>query len=211
MGPAAWRNGLNFPVHVPTELVAIRVLLSAGRVSDTCTELWRLVQLGSDPAAALLGFISFRGVDWKEVGDNQILDRCRQAAFRGNSYAQYVMALHERTHGDYSKAWPWLNMSNMKEFGPSLAESGRIAAGVVGKPEIALPYLARGFRAYHLPSLVFFLSLCIRGSYGFLWRIFGVTVYPIAISAMSIGVWYFPYSINVFAHFSNRAGPLFGK
>ena len=103
----AWRNGLNFPIYVPENLLGIRPLLSAGLVMEACDELWRMAKLGSDPAAALLGYLSFRGIPWDGADEKQIHDRCRDAAVAGNSYAQYVIALTEGRSGALASALKW--------------------------------------------------------------------------------------------------------
>ena len=197
-GRSAWRHGLNFAIYVPADLVGIQSLLSVGAVSEACTEVQRLSMLGSDQAAALLAFMSLRGISWSGEEKDKILQRCRQAALQGNSYAQYVMALNERRQKNYGKEWEWLKMANAKEFGPSLAESGLLAARVIGRADLARAFFARGIRVRHIPSLVFLLSFCIRGTYGIVGRTLGIIAFPIATATMAIGVRYFPFSLSVF-------------
>lgn len=184
-------------------------MLSVGAVTETCNELRRLSALGSDQAAALLAFMSLRGISWSGEEKDKILQRCQQGALRGNSYAQYVMALNERTQKNYGKEWEWLNMANVNEFGPALAESGLLAASVVGRADLARAFFARGIRVRHIPSLVFLLSFCIRGTYGLFGRIFGIIAFPIVTATMAIGVRYFPFSLSVFSHLFMREGPLY--
>jgi len=211
LGQNAWRNGLNFPIYVPTEMKAIRSLLSVGAVSETCAELWRLATLGSDQAAAVLAFMSLRGIEWKGEDPNRILRRCQQAATNGDSYAQFVMGLNEKKLHNHSKEAEWLQLATMKEFGPALAESGILAASVARRPDLARIYFYRGVRARHIPSLIFFLSYCVRGTYGWCWRILGMAALPLAMIVMIFATRYFPYSLPVFSHLFARDRPLFEK
>jgi hypothetical protein len=207
----AWQHGLNYPIYVPNELQGVAEPLSNGRVFEACNELWRLATLGADPAAALLGYMSLRGIKWTGAQFTEILERCREAATRGNSYAQYVMALHERERKDFLKEWYWLNLANKQLFGPALAESGRMAACVVGQANLAKSYFRRGIRSGHLPSMVYFLSLCIRGKYGLAWRIVGIMAFPVTAILLSVGARCFPFKLFVFSHIFASTGSLYDE
>jgi hypothetical protein len=185
---------LTFSVFVPNDMQHVRSLLSKQQIADACAELLRLAQLGSIQAAAVLGFLHFRGIRWAGATDTEIIEICRRAAIRGGSYAQYVMALYEGRWGDRSKEWAWLKMSNEQEFGPSLTESARLAANVARNSSLAWVYIKRGLRARHLPALI----AGSKGRFGLLWSLFGIVVYPGALLAMTIAVFCFRYSEHVF-------------
>lgn len=211
LGSKAWRNGLKYPIYVPKELAGIRLLLSEGRVSDACVELWRLNQLGSDQAAAVLAFMYLRGVSWTEVSDAEVTDACRRVALRGNSFAQFVMALRERNRKDYRKEWSWLKMANKHNFGASLGESARLAGSIIGKPGLALPYFKRALHARHIPSMLYFVGYCVRGYYGWMARIFGLIALPVALLTVAITLRYFPFSEKGFIHLLSDEGRLFDR
>jgi hypothetical protein len=175
----------------------VRQLLSNQQIAEACAELLRLIQLGSAQAAAALGFLYFRGARLEGTSDIEVLEICRHAAMRGNSYAQYVMALHEGRRGDRKKEWHWLEMSNKQNFGPSLTESALLAANVARNTKLAIIYIKRGLKARHLPALMLLISCCLKDRLGFLWRMVGIVLYPAALLMMTIALLYFPFSQRV--------------
>jgi hypothetical protein len=175
----------------------VRLSLSNQQFAEACAELLRLTQLGSAVAAAVLGYLYFRGITWEGVSDTEVLESCRRAATQGNSYAQYVMALHEGRRGDRSMEWHWLEMSNKQHFGPSLTESAILAANVARNTKLALIYIKRGLKARHLPALMLLVSACLKDRFGFLWRLVGIILYPAAMLTMTIAILYFPFSERV--------------
>jgi hypothetical protein len=207
-GPALWRRGLSFPIYVPNELTQIGPLLSAGRVFDACGELWRLTSLGSNQAAALLQYMYVRGICWEPQRRATVHLKCQQAAMSGYSYAQYVMAIGERVLADHASALKWLDLANKQSFGPALAESGRMAAVVGHQFKIARAFFWRGIRTYHLPSVVYYLSFCIRGKYGLPRRLVALLLFPLVVSLLQLIAWLFPYKLFVFSHLFKKRAPL---
>ena len=57
-----WGHGLSHPIYVAQDLQDVQILLSEGKVPEACIALWRRASLGSDAAAALLGYMNLRHV-----------------------------------------------------------------------------------------------------------------------------------------------------
>lgn len=216
LGPRAWYNGLNSVLYVPTELHGIRAMLAQGSVSEASTELRRLAELGSDPAAALLEYLCLRGLELSEIDRTDVLDRCESAASRGNGFAQYVLAWREFGQGNHSKALMWINRSVERRFLPAIADVGRFAADGVGMsqrwPDAAKLYLRHAIREGHLPSLVYLLNYSRRGAFGWWWRIPAAVVTPFAAVVTMLFAYLRPFEVSVFAHpWKNDRPPFVSK
>lgn len=210
-GPRAWRNGLRTPIFIPHELDGIRELLANGQTEIACRQLWKSTQLGSTSAAAVLGFLYYSDIKWEELPPAEVEAACRRAASRRCAYAEYVVALIELERRNSSKAWVWLHRANKQQFGAALVETALLTRFAVGKPGIALRYLRRGMRLWHIPSLVVFIGNSALGLYGLWWRIVGLVALPLTAVVVTIALHYFPFSERVFVetkHFGKKRSML---
>jgi TPR repeat protein len=205
---SAWRNGLQRPIYVPSELSSIRSLLSRGNVEDATGELLRLSILGSNSAAATLGYIA---LTWDRLQGEDRLQAarlCRSSAERGHSYAQYVEAWREYEEGNIRKFAQWLNRSARQRFLPAIGDLGRLFVAPSSKlkrhPRLARQLFRLAMRSGHLASAVTYLQACKQGNFGSLHRSIGTLLLPLAILLVTPIAWMLPFSVTVFAYPAGR-------
>jgi hypothetical protein len=210
-GLRAWRHGLNFPIYVPPKLKGIRSMLAQGHVAQATSELLRLGELGSAPAAALLDYLCLCGLDASELDVVAISKRCREAAKRGDGFAQYAVGWRHFAEADFANALDWLTRSATQRFVPAMCDSGRFFANGTGlsraRPDVAKTALCQAIRRGHVPSILYFLKYGRQGLFGAWWRVFSSVIYPVAIVLAAPLLYLRPFDIFVFTHVYQDAGP----
>lgn len=199
-----WRYGFSHPIYVPAELHHIRLSISEGRISPAMDELWKLARLGSDSAAATLDYMCLRGPMAVHLDSELIEKRCREAAIRRNGHAEYVVACRAYQQGNFKDYAKWLHRSAKEDFKPAIGDIGRI---IMQGPKrsartkaVAKKCFRRAIAGGHLISIVYFLLVCKKGRFGWVYRIFGTVVLPIAIAFTTPICLLCPFSISVFTH-----------
>jgi len=209
----AWRNGLCSPLYVPRELVGIREHLTFGRVSEAITELMHIAELGSAPAAALLDYMSLRGVQFKLDEATTVSNLCRDAAIRGDSYAQYVVAWREYDQKNLEKALHWLNASMRQLFPPAVGDFAQVAMRGAGmsrrRPNLARRSLYHAIRLGHLPSLLYLVQFAKKGAFGAAWQPFAWLSYPVVLLWVTAAMHFRPFDLALFTHVVDGSRPLF--
>jgi hypothetical protein len=201
---SAWRNGLQRPIYVPSELRPIRSLLSRGNFKDAIGELLRLSILGSNSAAATLGYIALTCDSLQGEGRLQAIRLCRNSAARGYGYAQYVEAWREYEEGNVRKFAQWLNRSAKQRFLPAIGDLGRLLIAPPSKmkrhPRLARKLFRLAMSSGHLASAVTFFQSCKQGNFGPLYSSIGTLLLPLSILLVTPIMWMLPFSITVFAY-----------
>lgn len=190
-------------------------MLAEGHVSQAVAELWRLAELGSGPAAALLDYLSLVGLDTGQIDAAAVEARCREAATRGDSFAQYVVAWRQYAEGKYPDALDWLGRSVTQRFAPAIGDVGRFFANGTGmsqrRPNFARAALCHAIRRGHLPSLILLLLYCRKGLFGAWWQIPGALAHPIAVLLSMPVIYLFPFELSTFAHSLSDKRPPFAE
>jgi hypothetical protein len=213
LGPRAWGQGLSYPFYVPTELRDIRILIADGRFPDAAADLLRRASLGSGAAAATLGCMCLMGGELGSVDRGISHQQCVDSANRGNGYAQYVVAWHEYERGNYRIFAQWLRRSSKQGFLPATGDLGRLFIAPPDaserRPQVAKRFFRFAIRRGHVTSLPFFLRASKQGVFGRFYRYIGMIGYPVAVLLLTPIIWWFPFSIAVFAYPAGRKRPLF--
>lgn len=203
-GVYAKRHGLVCPLYVPKELRETKRLLSEGRIEDAALHLWRLACLGSDPAAATLGYLCLTYKDLNCVNCVAAIQLCIESAHRGDSFAQYVVAWYKYEHGDNRALSKWLNQSARQGFPPAIGSLGSFFISAPDKSKNAKALSKRFFlaaiRRGHISSIPIFLLNCKRGVFGTAYRVLGYGILPPAILFLVLAMWLYPFSVRVFAY-----------
>jgi len=122
----AWGHGLSHPIYVPRDFDDVKLMLSQGMISAACHALWQRAALGSDSAAALLGYIDLRDGLADGIDRAEVTIRCVNAANRNDGFAQYVVAWKAYQLGDFSVFGKWLDRSARQGFVPAIVDAARI-------------------------------------------------------------------------------------
>jgi hypothetical protein len=212
MEARAWTNGLRNALYVPAELAQIRVALTTGRTAELDAELDRLSMLGSDSAAALLDYLCLRGFRAGNVDTALVAKRCGEAAERGNSFAQYVVAWRAFHRQQYQEASAWMARSATGGFIPALGDMARYIVSTPQMSELRAKAARRNLwsaiRRGHVPSLLFWLRLCKLGHYGITWRVAALMVHPMVAVSYAARVYLHPFDIRFFAHSAEDVEPI---
>jgi TPR repeat protein len=216
LGFRAWKNGLLRPFYVPNDLGEVRDLFAAGEVVDAVSELLRLAQLGSKSAAATLGYVCLMDNKACAIDLSVALTICREAATRGDSFAQYVIAYTEYENKNYVEFQRWLNTSARQGFPPAVGDLARLLISgrrkvIPGKLALAVKLFKHAISRGHFISLLTFLEGCRTGKFGALPRMPGILAYATIKACMMPIVWLIPFSIHFFAYPAEETGPLFSR
>jgi hypothetical protein len=215
MSARVWNHGLSHPIYVPQDFQDVQILLSEGRISAACDALWRRATLGSDTAAAILGYMNLRHVVPDAVESSDVTQRCVDAANRNDGFAQYVVAWQAYETGDFQTFAKWLERSARQLFLPAIADMGRYAvqtprASVASRP-IAKKSLWIAFKRGHVISASYFLRSCAKGQFGFHFRFVGLVGFPLALILLVPILRLCPFSISVFSYPLGTKKPLFSS
>ena len=189
------------------------MLLSEGRVSAACDALWRRATLGSDAAAALLGYMSLRHVVMDGIESSEVTQRCLEAGNRNDGFAQYVVAWHAYEMGDFQTYAKWLGCSARQRFLPSIADLARYAMQTPGTSVAGRRNAKKSFwialKGGHVISAPYFFRCCANGRFGFPLRLVGLIGYPLSLVLLLPIVKLCPFSIRVFSYPVGTKKPLF--
>ena len=209
----AWRNGLTAPLYIPRELHDVRVLLAAGRLMEGMDKLVRLAELGSGAAAAILNFLHLRGLTSAAIDPALTSARCLDAAMRGDSYAQYVVACRFHQEGNHPLARSWLHRSAQQMFLPALCDIGRHFGSCVGglpvRPEITKSFLWAAFRRGHLLSFMAFVHYGRTGVFGCWFRAVATILSPVVTLVLWVPYYLSPFELTFFAYDPDDVDPPF--
>jgi hypothetical protein len=213
MAARVWSHGLSHPIYVPQDFQDVQLLLSEGKVSAACDALWRRATLGSDIAAAVLGYMNLRNVVPDGVESSDVTQRCIDAANRNDGFAQYVVAWQAYETDDFQTFAKWLERSAKQLFLPAIADMGRGAMQAtptsVARRRNAKKSLWIAFKRGHVLSASFFLRGCAKGQLGFHFRLLGLVGFPLLIILLVPILRYCPFSICVFSYPLGTKKPLF--
>jgi hypothetical protein len=211
----AWGHGLSHPIYVPQGLQDVEVLLSEGRVSVACDALWRRATLGSDAAAALLGYMNLRHVVMDGIDSSEVTQRCVDAANRNDGFAQYVVAWQAYEMGDPQTYAKWLERSARQRFLPAIADMARYAMQAPGTSVAGRRNAKKSFwialKRGHVISAAYFFRCCANGRFGFYFRLLGLVGFPLSLIALLPIVKLCPFSIRVFSYPVGTKKPLFSS
>jgi hypothetical protein len=211
----AWGHGLSHPIYVPQGLQDVQVLLSDGRVSAACDALWRRATLGSDAAAALLGYMSLRHIVMDGIESSAVTQRCLEAANRNDGFAQYVVAWHSYEMGDFQAYAKWLERSAKQRFLPAIADIARCAMQAPGTSTAARRNAKKSFwialKRGHFLSAIYFFKFCANGQFGFHYRLVGLFGFPLSLILLLPIMKLCPFSIGVFSYPVGTKKPLFSS
>jgi TPR repeat protein len=172
-----------------------------------------IAELGSAPAAALLDYMSLRGVPFKLAEATTVSKLCRDAAIRGDGYAQYVVAWREYDEKNYEKAAHWLNASMRQLFPPAVGDFAQVAIRGTGmsrrRPDLARRSLYHAIRLGHLPSLLYLVQFAKKGAFGAAWRPFGWLSYPVVLLYVTTAMHLRPFDWALFTYVVGGSQPLF--
>jgi hypothetical protein len=210
-----WGHGLSHPIYVAQDLPDVQILLSEGKVPEACIALWRRASLGSDAAAALLGYMNLRHVVPDGVEPSEVTQRCVDAANRNDGFALYVVAWQAYEMGDPQTYAKWLERSARQRFLPAIADVARYAMQTPG-PTVAVRRVAKksfwiAFRRGHVISASYFFRCCAKGQFGFHYRLLGLVGFPLSLIALLPIVKLYPFSIGVFSYPVGTKKPLFSS
>ena len=210
-----WGHGLSHPIYVAHGLQDVQVLLSEGRVSAACDALWQRATLGSDAAAALLGYMNLRHVLPDGVESSEVVRRCVDAANRDDGFALYVVAWQAYEKGEYRVYAKWLHRSARQRFLPAIADIARAAMQTtpttVANRRIARKSFWIAFKRGHVLSALFFFRGCAMGQFGFPLRLLGLFGFPLSLIALLPIMKLSPFSIRVFSYPVGTKKPLFSS
>lgn len=209
-----YRRVINYPFYMPDLGPAVTQLLVAGKLGLLVQELQRLGALGSRPAAAFLGFLHLKGAAGEPPNAERAEELCSSVARDGDAYAQYLMAWICRATGRDVEALNWLRKSGAKGlFPPAIVDVGRFIVGGIGieSPDTraALAVLWDAHRLGHRMALVYIAQIFRRGGFGAMGRIFGMLLYPIAITRAILFARRWPLSERAFIILATMKRPLF--
>ena len=203
------------PFHVPREFRHVRSLLSDGQVKDASIELWRLASVGSNTAAATLGYMCLTNGELDGIDSMAAFRLCAASANRGDRYAEYVIAWHEYEKGNLKKLSYWLNRSAKQKFPPAVGDLGLLLISPADRANRRISLSKRLFRIAgrlgHLPSVAIFLRNCRAGVFGKAYMAIGCIFLPFAVLLMSIAMWLYPFSILVSTYPAGKKKLLFTK
>jgi hypothetical protein len=211
----AWGHGLSHPIYVPQGFQDVEILLSEGRVSAACDALWRRATLGSDAAAALLGYMNLRHVVMDGIESSEVTQRCLEAGNRNDGFAQYVVAWQAYEMGDNQAYAKWLERSARQRFLPAIVDIARCAVQAAGTSTAARRIAKKSFwialkRGYFISALYFF-RFCANGQFGFHFRLVGFFGFPLSLILLLPIMKLCPFSIRVFSYPVGTKKPLFSS
>jgi hypothetical protein len=89
-------------------------------------------------------------------------------------------------------------MSKKQWFALRLPNTVEWPASLIGKPDLAKLYLWRGTRRCHIRSMIYYLSLCVRGTFGLMPRVLATIIFPFVAICMGIVARFLPFSVYAF-------------
>jgi hypothetical protein len=175
--------------------------------------LWKLSSLGSNSAAALLGYMCLRDENLCGPDRAAVAERCRESANRRNGFAQFVVAWSEHKKGNNKKFAYWLHQSARQRFSPAMGDLGRIFISPPNKdqrrPKLSKRFFILAIRNGHLLSIVMFMHGSWRGAFGPGFQLIGIVGWPLSVLAAWMMMRLRPFGLSVFAYPPGSSRPLF--
>jgi hypothetical protein len=182
-------------------------------VLDAAAALWHSAALGSDVAAATLGYMCLVCTELRGIDRVEALRLCRESANHDFNYAQYVIAWLEYELGNHGEFVKWINRSARRRFPPAICDLGRLALTGSMKSgnsaTIAIKFFRLSIRAGHFMSIMFFLRFCKEGKFGGPLKIAGIFALPIAHLLFLPVTWCHPFSLTAFIYPASQKQNLF--
>lgn len=205
---------LNYPIFVPDLGSSITRLIVAGDLSNLLVELQRLSSLGSRPASVLLAYLCMKGAFGGPADLKRAEQLCTEAACSGDPYGQYVKGWICRVTAREAEAMNWLRKAAAKGlFLPAMVDAARFMIGGVGveapDARAALAVLWDAHRLGHRMALVYVSEIFRHGYMGWIGRLLGSALYPIAVARATRFANRNPLSDRVFVTSASTKQPLF--
>jgi hypothetical protein len=210
---AAWKV-LNRPIFIPEDDTEAIALLIKGDVANLATLLTRRISLGSDSAAALLGYLEFMGAISGVSNPNAAIALCAPSARRGHGYAQYVLALAQWENGETAKDALRLMKSSAADsrFLPAwvgLAQMLSTSATRTSQVRVAVDCLRVAHKRGHAAALLLICSIGCGGRLGLAWRLGCALAFPFCLLRAVLFWNCHPFSERSFLTLKNPKVPLF--
>lgn len=197
-----WKHRLNYALHIPEELRALRLVLDIEGRSAFIAQIQRLAQLDSANAAALLAYLNLRGEISGQPDLVRALQLCRDAGRHHNAYVQYVEAWVHWELKDYRSAMDRLRQSGAQLFPPAALDLSRYVwhGWGIAEPDkrIAMQLLRHADALGHAASLLVRSTFYRSGQLGVARRILGYFLYPVALMRYGLELRFNPFSARVF-------------
>ena len=208
---SAWKV-LNRPIYVPegdTEAIA---LLTKGDIATLAALLTRRISLGSDSAAALLGYLEFMGAITGSSNPDAAIALCTTGARRGHGYAQYVLAWAQWESAEtVADAFRWMKSSAAdSKFLPAWVGLGQMLSMSSTSKQTdraAVDCLWVAHKLGHVAALFLICGVLGRGRLGFAWRLAAVLAFPFCLLRTAIFLKYHPFSDRSLVTSKNRKVP----
>jgi hypothetical protein len=176
---------LNRPIYVPPDDTEAIALLTKGDLANLVPLLKRRIALGSDPAAALLGYLEYMGAVSGVSNPRAAIELCAASAKRGYGHAQYVLSWAHWELGERTDALRWMKRSAVdSKFLPAWIELGVMLA-ILGanKKEVraGVTYVWVAHKLGHAAALLNICAIGLGGRLGLAWRLGSALAFPFCL------------------------------
>lgn len=195
---SAWKV-LNRPIFIPEDDTEAIGLLIKGDVAALTALLTRRTSLGSDSAAALLGYLEFMGAISGVSNPDAAIALCAPGARRGHDYAQYVLAWAQWESAETVRdALRWMKRSAAdSRFLPAwvgLAQMLSMSATSKSEARAAVDCLRVAHKRGHAWALLLICGIARGGQLGLGWRLGCALAFPFCLLRALIFLKYHPFS-----------------
>lgn len=179
-----WRV-LNRPIYIPENDAEVVALLVTRDTAKLATLLLRRISLGSDSAAALLGYLEFMGAISGEFNPNAAISLCADSAKRGYPYAQYVIAWAHWEIGKKADGIRWMKRAAVEsKFLPAWVDLGMMVAILGANRRViraGVTYILAAHKMGHAAALLAICSVGLGGRLGLAWRLGCAIAFPFCL------------------------------
>lgn len=210
---SAWKV-LNRPIYVPENDKEAIDLLIKGDVANLAALLTRRISLGSDSAAALLGYLEFMGAISGVSNLDAAIALCAGSAKRGHGYAQYVLSWAQWSRAETAAGplrWMKSSAADSKFLPAWVALAQMLSMSATSKQHVrtAVDCLWIAHKKGHAAALLLMCGIALRGSLGFAWRLAGALAFPFCALRAIIFWKCHPFSDRSLLTVRNPKVPLF--
>lgn len=210
---SAWKV-LNRPIYVPEDDTEAIALLIKGDVTNLAELLTRRISLGSDSAAALLGYLEFMGAISGSSNPDAAIALCTAGARRRHGYAQYVLAWAQWESADtVADALRWMKSAAAdSKFLPAwvgLAQMLAMSSTSKQQDRAAVDCLWVAHKLGHAAALLLICGIARGGRLGLAWRLGCALAFPFCLLRTVIFVKCHPFSYRSLVTRKNLKVPLF--
>jgi hypothetical protein len=182
---SAWKV-LNRPIFIPEDDTEAISLLIKGDVANLAALLTRRISLGSDSAAALLGYLEFMGAISGVSNPDAAIALCTPGARKGHGYAQYVLAWAQWESAETVRdALRWMKRSAAdSKFLPAwvgLAQMLSMSATSKSEARAALDCGRVAHKLGHAAALLLICGIARGGRLGWAWRLGCALAFPFCL------------------------------